>query len=365
MFRIISDILNTQQNQKISKPAEKTADTSIDLEKANQPQSIDDEAKKLGYRKTAIPNVYTDKKGGFVIWNHNKFVFEKTSAGKVFAIKNGYSETKNPDLFYNEAENKYYQWTGRKFYELKNFKDINEFGAYTLSDGRTTQTVDTQGNFRLAWDNEIRHYDCRGKKLDETAIKQFEARVAGYVETENSDIYCDKTGTNYYQWNVKTKTFDSIRNPNLPPEETITETLDTKTVTMQPLDGNFENFKQGQKGDCWLLSTLYGIKKAHPDYKFTTPDGNGNVTVELKGAEKSYVITKEELDNAIAQKESSIFYDKTNVYADGDKDIVAIELAVEKFRKETLENNNDSRNFYNVNYIASHSDYNPSKRRAR
>jgi len=50
-------------------------------------------------------------------------------------------------------------------------------------------------------------------------------------------------------------------------------------------------------------------------------DSNGNVTVELKGVEKKYVISAEEIE-------------KSNHLASGDPDIRAIELAVDKYLKE-------------------------------
>ena len=89
------------------------------------------------------------------------------------------------------------------------------------------------------------------------------------------------------------------------------------------IDGSFE---QGKTGDCWLLAgviSLLGKKSGiNALNSLLTFDKNSNsVTVHLKGVNKSYTITNEEIQNA-------------KHLSNGDGDIRAIELAVDKYLYE-------------------------------
>lgn len=99
-------------------------------------------------------------------------------------------------------------------------------------------------------------------------------------------------------------------------------------------DGELEyklnaNFNQGTTGDCWLLGDILSMldKNKGAAYldKLTTPDENGNITVFIPGAEKEYLITKEEIEN----------FDHLS---DGNAFVRAIEIAVDKYMKEAAYN---------------------------
>lgn len=84
-------------------------------------------------------------------------------------------------------------------------------------------------------------------------------------------------------------------------------------------------FSQGHVADCWLLSAIKSLS-INPDglkmlNDLISLDDKGNVTVQLKGVDKKYTISKEELEGA-------------NEFAQGDLDIRAIELAVNKYLHE-------------------------------
>lgn len=84
-------------------------------------------------------------------------------------------------------------------------------------------------------------------------------------------------------------------------------------------------FNQGHVQDCWLLSAIKSLsinpKGLEMLNGLISIDDKGNVTVQLKGVNRAYTISKEELEGA-------------NEFAQGDLDIRAIELAVNKYLHE-------------------------------
>jgi len=112
-------------------------------------------------------------------------------------------------------------------------------------------------------------------------------------------------------------------------------------VKMENTDGYIGDFKQGGIGDCWMLSGLKAmactpggiaaIKQA------ITKNADGSVTVNFKGVDTSYKITKEDFNRA--QNDCNISPDgvKENKYSTGDADALIFEIAVEKYRKDLLE----------------------------
>lgn len=86
------------------------------------------------------------------------------------------------------------------------------------------------------------------------------------------------------------------------------------------------DFEQGKTGDCWLLAGCISIFKKPEGKKILESliDVNketGDVTVRLKGVDKEYVITYDEIK-------------KATYLAGGDGDIRAIELAFNKYQHE-------------------------------
>ena len=93
-------------------------------------------------------------------------------------------------------------------------------------------------------------------------------------------------------------------------------------------DGVIDNFKQGKTGDCYLLAALDALSNTEEGRKYIKDSVKknilGSVTVTLKGINKSYTITKFEMESA-------------SHLSTGDDDVKAIELAFEKYRKEQIE----------------------------
>lgn len=93
-----------------------------------------------------------------------------------------------------------------------------------------------------------------------------------------------------------------------------------------PANGKIDaTFYQGHVKDCWLLSAIKALslnpKGLEMLEDLISLDDKGNVTVQLKGVKRTYTISKEELEGA-------------NEFAQGDLDIRAIELAVNKYLHE-------------------------------
>lgn len=82
-----------------------------------------------------------------------------------------------------------------------------------------------------------------------------------------------------------------------------------------------KDFEQGDVGDCYLLAAIKSLAINKNTAKIINDcvkiDKDGNARVTLKGVNKTFTITKAELD--------------TDNYSRGDKDVKAIEIAVERY----------------------------------
>ena len=228
----------------------------------------------------------------------------------------GLEETSIYELYYDKKEKCYKTWDSAKFQFVKSpIVTVNNDGSYQLD-----------GKF----------YNEAGEQIDEIAFK---ASQNGYLKTNEPGVYCNSTNSDiYYKWNKDKKCFDEFG-----PQ------IDMQELLQQKSDGVISDIRQGDKGDCWLLSSVYGLAKHNNElYKdLIKVDENGNTNINLKGVSRSYTITKEELDAAIRTKE----------YAAGDRDIVAFEIAFERFRKENIEQNKiTGKNFMSLYYIESYSE---------
>lgn len=98
-------------------------------------------------------------------------------------------------------------------------------------------------------------------------------------------------------------------------------------------DGNIGDFKQGNTGDCWLLTGLISLNATSQGRQILkeslTFNSDNSITVNFKGVGVSYTITAEEILEA--QAESERF---EGAYSDGDNDVLVFELAVEKLRRD-------------------------------
>ena len=91
---------------------------------------------------------------------------------------------------------------------------------------------------------------------------------------------------------------------------------------------------QGNSGDCWLISGILSLsytpegEKLIQDAISINPDGSYNVT--FNGVDKTYKITKEELEAANKNSFLNGIGMANSEYSTGDDDMLLIELAMEK-----------------------------------
>ena len=340
------------------------------------------------------------------LWNlaaQNKNETEPDKSQKsMIALSKGYTQTPNTDIYYNEKDETYYRWNEKKnkFTKAKDIKTVLKTGYCTTKDGsfltpegelfvKNKNTYlepqhdivynipnvmadvyglehtgkkfvfyDKEQKCYKIWDNDKQqftiseisdvtndsYYKIGDKYYDslnnETTQSDFYASKNGYIKSsKEANVYVDsKAAGIYYKWNQDTKTFEKFG-----PKVEMLKLLNEET------DGIINNTKQGKLGDCWLLSSVHGIAKHNSqifkDIIKIAP--NGDVTINLLGAKRSYTMSKNELDNAIKQQK----------YSTGDKDMVAIELAFEKFRKENIANGKANvNNRYNLCYLSGYSE---------
>ena len=86
-----------------------------------------------------------------------------------------------------------------------------------------------------------------------------------------------------------------------------------------------KDFSQGASGDCWLLASIKAISMSPKGLKILNDsikiESNGDVTVTLKGVNKSYTFTQTEISG-------------NTQLSTGDLDVRAIEMAVDKYIAE-------------------------------
>lgn len=102
--------------------------------------------------------------------------------------------------------------------------------------------------------------------------------------------------------------------------------LDASKVSLYSPNGKIDKPSfQGNTGDCWLLATINGLARTEKGRQILNDslrvDKSGNVYVKLRGAEKTYKISPQELKGS-------------NNFSAGDLDVRAIEIAVDRYFKE-------------------------------
>lgn len=109
------------------------------------------------------------------------------------------------------------------------------------------------------------------------------------------------------------------------------------------INGRVSHTKQGCAGDCWLLSGLNSLANTKNGKEVIKNaikvNVDNSITIKFKGINKEYNITRKELNDAsreyvpdIDENGKVVAYCKK--YSKGDGDVLAFELAFEKYRDE-------------------------------
>lgn len=183
--------------------------------------------------------------------------------------------------------------------------------------------------------------------ISREVISNIRAKLHGLTPTSLVGIYRDSEGT-YFNWDSNTRKYIQV-NVATPESEAKkleaakAEQIKKEEFTASRANGVLESFSQDGKGDCWLISSLKALNNSEVGRatlkECISADSNGNVTVNLKGVDKTYTVTADEINQVINEGNSAV----------GDKDAVAIELAFEKYIKEGIENKQTNYNENSLN----------------
>lgn len=315
------------------------------------------------------------------------------------AMKEGLELTPNASFFYDKENDVYYKWQSSYSYKKQGFKPQNDIKA--VYDNGAFKTVNKNGVVKY-WDKysiyELSEYEAKGyepikdlglyfdkknkiyyamDKDTKSLVKTDITAIYDYTERSREQILCKKIikeGDKYYfilwdgskepaikndlyavsnGYRITQETglyFKDGKNYRYNDEKKIFEEYGTeieinKTIA-EKADGKIDNSFQYGVGDCWLISVIQGFARNQKGLeiieKSLSVDENGSIIVHLKGPNKKYTFTNEELNNALKSKN----------YSYGDKDVLAIELAVEKYYLEQHSAGNFSNTRENANYFS-------------
>lgn len=175
-------------------------------------------------------------------------------------------------------------------------------------------------------------------KCSKTPTKEYTAAMnEKYSTSINLDVYSDDY---FYQYNSKEKNTPEIQaledkyGAKIYGQRANDKLTEAIANNDNKINGYIdENIAQGIVNDCWLITAVenmsYTPKGAQLLHEAISSDDDGNIKVYLKGPNLTYTITKEEMN--AANKPYTL-------YSRGDDDMLAIEIAVEKFRQDVLDN---------------------------
>lgn len=205
-------------------------------------------------------------------------------------------------------------YSNNQYTELKLDENGNVYSRYyEMSDGRRSVEYNTQDNSTTSID-----FDSEGRPIK---------------------IFYDKDGrrddiSTYYTYNEdgskieEVKTIGKIITVEYDADENIiSQNLELKYNS----DGVIDDTKQqDETGDCWLLSGVNALRTTEKGQKIIKDsikqNDDGSVTVCLKGVNKSYTYTPEDIGTYIHTYSST-----------GDNDMDIIEMAIAEFRSEKIE----------------------------
>lgn len=151
---------------------------------------------------------------------------------------------------------------------------------------------------------------CRAFEKESMYVKDYKSLIDGHIEYEiNKDgkMNSEDIDEDMVTLNMR---YDAFKSNNI-------EYLANGVID--------EDFNQGRVGDCWLIAALNSLRLTEEGREMLSDiislDSLGNVKVILKGVDREYIVTPEELTGS-------------DELAKGDLDVRAIEIAVVRFLHE-------------------------------
>jgi len=206
---------------------------------------------------------------------------------------------------------------------------IREFGSNGSTDTTMVDKIVMQLNEMTLSD------DPAMRKLAQILNKAFEKYNCQYAD-EKKDLVkwflnitakkCGHEDTRYYltKEDIETLNVQDIFS-NF---EEILDSHELYYAYMVNSDGELGDFKQGSTGDCWLIAALIELKNSLYGREIIREaikhNDDGSVTVTFKGVNVSYTLSPEEIIEA----------DQGPAYSGGDNDVLILELATEKLRRD-------------------------------
>lgn len=181
--------------------------------------------------------------------------------------------------------------------------------------------------------NQLREIEISYERKETVEVEyDSSGRVKSY-SIDKPGTLNDKTTKTTYTQSGRTEKTDTVGR-TVDVEYDTEGNIKTKSETYKyNSDGVIGNTKQHDIGDCWLLSQLTALKGTTEGAKAINEaikkNDDGSVTVTLKGVNKSYTFTPEQVC-------SGDYGDLTKSYSSGDTDMKLFELAFAEWRKEQI-----------------------------
>lgn len=365
---LVAPSINATSNNQIN------TNTTNDIEIVTSTDTLKSKsASKLNLKSTPNENIYFDKENNvYYSWDTKKQKFKK-SKNIDSILKTGFIKTKkgsyldpNGNMFVENIHGKTL-WPSHDIGYHLPFEMAKVFGYQRTSISHLNVFYDKENEQYLKWNNEAqtwnntkitdvspngnfisdgKAYRALQSSKKEISKKEFYADKHNLYKTNIDTIYINRSFYNdkgYYVWHKNSEEFEEF-GPN----------LERKKMLSEKVDGKVDDFIQGTIGDCWLLSAINGLKRNPVGRKILekslSVDDDDNITVTLQGPKKQYTFSKEQLDSTLNLKN---YY-----YSTGDRDVLAIEMAIEKFKSESTNKNTRVTNMYNY-YIPPKQDDEP------
>lgn len=230
------------------------------------------------------------------------------------------------------------------FHELKN-PEIEVMGSTYIGGENVEFRTNYRANgsyYRLYSDDSARNYNEQGQWVQGVNADGEEYNVELKKNGNYSLEFIDRVENYSKEGNLISIKQNSDKKEYKFANQTYTKnlqkgySLNTGKVNLASLkgdiniNGKIEPSKQGELADCYFLAQINAL--AGTDFGKTaiknsiTDNDDGSYTVSLKGADKSYKISKQEILYA-----KTLTQDGYNVYSKGDDDVLLLELAFEKY----------------------------------